>query len=59
MSTSLQEVLALVFQMPGLQAFYQNAFKIQTQIDGQRKLEDCGEFRHVCDASESEKQHSP
>ena len=47
MTTSLQEVLALMFQTPGLQAYRQNVFKVQTPFDGQRRLEECGDYPAV------------
>ena len=43
MASSIQEVLALVFQQTGLQAYYQTAFKVQTQIEGQATLESCAD----------------
>ena len=42
MTSSIQEVLVLVFQLTGLQA-YQTAFKVQTQIEGQAMLESCAD----------------
>ena len=45
--TSIQEVLALIFQVPGLQAYYQNAFRVQTPINGQRRLEECGDHSTI------------